>query len=127
MAAIAPPLLIDLTSEPAVDPSAFLAKLTPTKSSIKKTWDERVAAAEEARKYFLAGRTIRAACLSKRKRAVPETPSAELLKKIVRKPREPAARPALSSSTALNLRVAGSQVGSPAPAPAPSLWPSPSP
>ena len=35
----------------------------------------------------------------------------ELLKKIVRKPREPAARPALSSSTALNLRVAGSQVG----------------
>ncbi|KAH8074424.1 hypothetical protein JL721_1984 [Aureococcus anophagefferens] len=88
MAAIAPPLLIDLTSEPAVDPSAFLAKLTPTKSSIKKTWDERVAAAEEARKYFLAGRTIRAACLSKRKRAVPETPSAELLKKIVEKLRE---------------------------------------
>ena len=33
----------------------------------------------------------------------------ELLKKIVRKPREPAARPALSSSTALNLRVAGSR------------------
>ena len=88
MAAIAPPLLIDLTSEPAVDPSAFLAKLTPTKSSIKKTWDERVAAAEEARKYFLAGRTIRAACLSKRKHAVPEAPSAELLKKIVERLRE---------------------------------------
>ena len=36
MAAIAPPLLIDLTSEPAVDPSAFLAKLIDDKIADRK-------------------------------------------------------------------------------------------
>ena len=89
MAAIAPPMLIDLTSAPALDTKEFLtSRVTPRTSTTKKDWKLRMEAAEEARKYYLAGRKIRAAVMAQRKAPKVEAPSAALLAKIIAKLQE---------------------------------------